>query len=262
MKQYIPLIITALALGACNDDPKVAAVEARRNTDWMSQNLKDKVEELEETSFAVDSSGKEGKQDSTIIIASFDEKGYQTKFVNKDITGKVKEESTISHYEGGQAKEYATKTDGRLSSKWDITIDSSGKYSGAKIYDSAGKLTSYWKDMSENEYGAVTSGTEYTADDKVKTSFTNNYKGPLYIGSVGKDSSGKESTRTTLTLDDKGNTVSGTSTTVTKDATKTESFTYKYDAFDEKGNWTQRTKFDEKGKAVKIERRKYRYYQS
>ena len=49
-------------------------------------------------------------------------------------------------------------------------------------------------------------------------------------------------------------------TTVTKDTSKTEKFSYKYDSYDDKGNWTQRTSYNEKGKPVKVIKRTISYY--
>jgi hypothetical protein len=43
--------------------------------------------------------------------------------------------------------------------------------------------------------------------------------------------------------------------------TKTEKKTYKYDHYDEKGNWTQRTAYDDKGKPTKVVKRSFTYYE-
>ena len=134
------------------------------------------------------------------------------------------------------------------------------KYMEAKVYDSTDMLSSIWRDLTQNEYDVVISGTEYKTDNKIKTSFVNTYKGPLFIGNISKDSSGKEVYRSEYKLDDKGFISESSSTEVMKDTTKTTRYTYKYDSFDEKGNWTQRTRFDDKGKAVKIQKRKITYY--
>jgi len=45
-----------------------------------------------------------------------------------------------------------------------------------------------------------------------------------------------------------------------KDSTKTEVVTYKYDATDDKGNWTQRTTYNDKGKATKMVKRTITYF--
>jgi inorganic pyrophosphatase len=45
-----------------------------------------------------------------------------------------------------------------------------------------------------------------------------------------------------------------------KDSTTTKTTTFKYDSYDEQGNWTQRTTFDDKGKATKVIKRTHTYY--
>src|SRR5262249_10778287 len=139
--------------------------EAPKNTDLIPQNLKGKVQHYEEMSSTIDSTGA-SKKDSVMNATDFDEKGYQTMFTTKDNTGKIKEEQTVIHYENGQTREVVIKNgDGKQTMKWEITIDSSGKYNGAKVYDSTGKISSIWRDLSENEFGEVTAGTEYKADN-------------------------------------------------------------------------------------------------
>jgi len=260
MKKLLLLLSSAALFVGCNNENKKTA-EASKNTDLIQQNLKGNVQQLEETSSTIDSTGA-SKADSASYVTGFDEKGYQISFVTKDINGKVKEDQTITHYEGGQAKDVIIKNgEGKQTSKWEIMIDSSGKYSSAKIYDSTGKVSSIWKDLSENEYSQVTKGTEYKEDGSVKSSFANNYDNNAhYLGGWGKDSSGKETYHSSITLNDKGDAAEESRTSVTKDSTKNEKFTYKYDSYDEKGNWTQRTTNDDKNKPVKITKRTFTYF--
>ena len=118
-----------------------------------------------------------------------------------------------------------------------------------------------YKDLSENEYGEVLKGTEYKPDNTMKSSFENNYdKDGHFIGGSGKDSTGKEIFHSTVKLNDKGDAAEETTMTVTKDSTKNETVTYKYDSYDDQGNWTQRTTYNDKGKPTKIVKRTYTYY--
>jgi hypothetical protein len=48
--------------------------------------------------------------------------------------------------------------------------------------------------------------------------------------------------------------------TTTKDSTTNKITKYRYDSYDDKGNWTQRTETDENGKPVKIVKRTITYY--
>lgn len=258
MKKFILFLPAAVLFLACNNEKKAGDLT---NTDLIQQNLKGKVQHYDEMSYAVDSTGKMGAMDSITNSQDFDEKGYQTKFINKNSKGEVQTEGTMTHYDNGAVKSFESKTKGVLSSKMEIGIDSSGKYNSAKTFDSTGKMSSYYKDISENEFGEVLTGTEYHADNTPKSSFISNYdKDGHYLGAVGKDSTGKETFHSIIKLNDKGDPIEQTTTTVMKDSTKTETLTYKYDSYDEKGNWTQRTISNDKGKATKIEKRTYTYY--
>ena len=74
------------------------------------------------------------------------------------------------------------------------------------------------------------------------------------------DSTGKTSYTGSVKLNDKGDPIEETTTTPEKDSTKTEVVTYKYDATDDKGNWTQRTTYNDKGKATKVIKRTITYF--
>jgi hypothetical protein len=259
MKKLLILFSAAALFAACNNEEQTAA--AAKNTDLIQQNLKGKVKTLDETSSTVDSTGA-SKADSTSNSSEFDEKGYQTAYIAKDINGKTKEHQTLARFDNGQLKELVIKNgDGKQTTKWEITLDSSGKYKEAKVYDSTGKVSSVWKELAENEFGQVTKGNEYKQDGTLKASFQNDFdNNGHYTGGWGKDSTGKETFRSSIKLNDKGDAAEETRTSATKDSTTTEKFTYKYDSYDEQGNWTQRTTIDEKGKTTKVIKRTYTYY--
>jgi hypothetical protein len=167
----------------------------------------------------------------------------------------------VTQYENGATKSFESKTKGALSTRMEIGIDSNGKYNSAKAYDSTGKMTSYYKDITENEFGEVLTGTQYHVDNTLKSSFANTYdKDGHNTEGIGKDSTGKVTYHATIKLNDKGDPSEQTTMTVTKDTTKTETVTYKYDTYDDKGNRTQRTESIDKGKATKIVKRAYIYY--
>ena len=260
MKKLLLLCITGSVLLSCNNADK-KETELAKNSDWTGQNLKGSVQTMEETTYTPDSSGKIGAMDSCCInVQQFDEKGYNTGSKSKDSKGTVKEESTFTHYEGGQAKHIISTKAGKPSGSFEITINKEGKYSGATAMDSVGKISSYYTNLAENEYGAVTSGTEHKPDSSVKASFTNEYNKASLVSSSGKDSSGKVTYMYKAELDDKGNVAKQTETNITKDSTTTKVTSFKYDSFDEQGNWTQRTKYDDKGKATQVTKRSYTYY--
>ncbi len=58
---------------------------------------------------------------------------------------------------------------------------------------------------------------------------------------------------------DKNELIETSKDAVTKDSTTTKVTKYTYDSHDEMGNWTQRTTWDDKGKATAVTKRKYTY---
>ncbi len=259
MKHVLLTLFSGVILFSCSNDKKES--EVAKNSDWTNQHLKGSVKSQEETSYTPDSTGKTGEMDSCCVITQqFDEKGYMVSTTNKDSKGTLKNETTFSHYDGGQVKDIVNTETGKKPTTFSIQIDKDGKYSGARSYDSAGKLLSYYTDLAEDEYSAVTKGTEHKADSSVKSSFESTYDKGFQVSSTGKDSSGKVTFTFKCELNDKGDMVKSTTTNTVKDSTTTTVVTFKYDSYDEQGNWTQRTTFDDKGKATKVVKRAYTYY--
>ncbi len=94
---------------------------------------------------------------------------------------------------------------------------------------------------------------------------TFNYNNQFLKDQSVKDSVGKEISSYAQTFDDKNNVVGSTYKEIKTDSTKKDSTIttvtkYHYDAFDDKGNWTQRTEINEKDKPVKIVKRTITYY--
>jgi len=256
MKKFFLFLFTAAFVLACND--KKAG--SPKNTDLIQQNLKGKVQQYDETTYNVDSTGKTGQADSVIAVTEFDEKGYTSKFIRKDNTGKLKEDQTFTRYDNGALKELSTKADGKQTFRLTTDLDKDGKYITATTYDSTGKMDSYYKNITENEYGEVLTATQYKIDSTLKSSFTSNFQEANYTGGVSKDSAGKETFRSTIKLNEKGDPAEETTVNVMKDTTKTETVSYKYDSYDKNGNWTQRTTYNDKGKPVKIVKRTIIYF--
>lgn len=257
MKKILFVLSTGMLLFACNT---VSTKEtSATNTDLIQQNLKGKVQSLTEQSYTVDSTGNM-KKDSVAYVSDFDEKGYSNKGQTKDSAGNVKEETLITRYDNGTPKEITTKANGKQTKKFVIALDSNKKFSLVNVYDSTDKITSYYKEITQDQFENVLGATEYTPDNKFKSSFTQTYTNGHFAGTVGKDSTGKENYRSAYKLDDKGNFSEGSEMNVTKDSTKTTLTTFKYDSFDDKGNWTQRTQYNDKNKPIKVVKRTLTYY--
>ena len=141
-----------------------------------------------------------------------------------------------------------------------IQVDSAGKYSGGQTFDSVGKMTGYYTDLKENEYGIVTDGKYHKPDSSVKMTFTVIYDKGIYLGGSSTDSTGKVVSTTAVKVNDKGDPIEITNINVKKDSTTTEVTSYKYENYDDQGNWLQQTAINDKGKATKIIKRAITYY--
>ena len=260
MKYYFYIAGAAFLIASCKQKETDSAGLVK-NTDLIQQNLKGNVERIEETSYRVDNSGKQSAMDSLINVSEFDRKGYQTRTSGKYSNGTIKQERTIAHYNNGAVKEVVSKTDGKQTFRMEIIIDRNGNYVMAKSYDSAGKINSYYKDLAQNEYGQVLTGNQYTTGNSLKSSFQTTYDGPNYTGNTNKDSAGNVIYSVKAILNKKGDPAELTTTSTKKDgSTSVEKITYRYDQYDNNGNWIQRTTLNEKGIPVKVVKRTIRYF--
>jgi len=263
MKNFSIVFIAALIVFSCNEKKETS----KRFTDWSADNLKGEVQKITETPYKVDSSGKIGEMDSCCIdVIEYDSIGNIAKVTSRDSKGNPGREQAFTKYDNGLFKEIVTTVNGKVTNRVSVQIDSAGKYTTAQEFDSTGKLSSFYKDITQNDYNQLTSMKEYKADSTLKSSFETEYDKQTFKGQVDKDSSGKEVSKSSARVDDKGNQIEFTRTsTMTdaktkKDSTTTKTTKYKYNSFDEQRNWTQRTISDEKDKPTKIVKREIIYY--
>jgi hypothetical protein len=94
---------------------------------------------------------------------------------------------------------------------------------------------------------------------KIKNSWDAKYEGPNYVGYTAIDSVGKTSNGTAK-LNEKGDAIKENYTYYEKDSAITKNYSYKYDSYDDKGNWTQRSTYDEKEKKESVVKRVFAYY--
>lgn len=260
MKQIILFIAGAVFFVSCNNASKSdAGAAAPMNTDLLQQNLKGKVKTVTQTSATIDSTGKE-KSDSLTTVDSYDEKGYNTMSQTKNDSGKITTETMAKHDSAGHVLEWVTNKDGKLASKVETELDAAGNYVGGKSYDSTGKQDGYYKELKQNEYGIVYAGKQYGMNGKIKADFNMKYDKTHFLGGKSTDSTGKVTYEGTAKVNDKGDMSEEDLSYMEKDILKKEKNTYKYDAFDEKGNWTKRTKINDKGKPVQVVTRTFTYY--
>ena len=261
MKSFILLLFTIAVFTACdNNTQKETKLKITMNSDLLAQNLKGKVKSITESTTNIDSTGVE-KQDSLTAYTSFDEKGYQTEYVKKDSSGKVVSEQFVKRNDSGMATEFGTKKDGKIVSRVVTEISEDGKYIGGKSYNSTGKQDGYYKDLMQNEYEIVYSGKLYDMNDKLKESFDMKYDKTHYLGGKTTDSSGKTNYEGTAKVNDKGDMSEEDYTYMEDGKSKAEKKTYKYDNYDNKGNWTQRTTYDDKNKPTQVTKRSLMYFE-
>ena len=259
MQKLLLLIITGMILFSCNNSTKETTVA--KNSDWTVQNLKGMVKSLEQTTYTPDSTGKLGEMDSCCITTDqFDEKGYVSSSVKKDSKGNAGETTTMTHHDKGQMKSIANSKNGKPTGGMEIGVDKDGKYNTAMELDSAGKMSYYYTGLTEDDYGAVTSGTRHKKDSSVDGVFKSEYIKGMQVGNSYIDSSGKQVYTSKNELNNKGDIVKTTETNVVKDSSTTTVTTYTYDSWDEQGNWTKRTTYNDKGKATKVTKRAIIYY--
>lgn len=245
---------------SCNQKPPAADTPKAPN-DWTGENLKGSPTQVETDSYKIDSAGKMGPLDEK-SIEKYDSTGYT--FSNVIMNGKdsVKSQSIFIHgADGFMISMETTGAKNEKKSSLTIQYDGPGKYSGAKSYDSTGKMDVYYKDITSNSFGMVTGAKGYHPDSTLKMSFVNEFDSVYYIGGSSKDSVGKTTYTGKQTLNDKKDVAKSEEMTVTtdpktkKDSAKTTITTYTYDGWDSHGNWTQQTSINEKGKPTKVIKR-------
>ena len=256
MKKIIFLFAISAILFSCNEKKKSFA----QNADVLADNLNGNVQQTISTDYKVDSTGKIGEQDSCcIVVTKYDEKGYITEYDNNDKATPNKKSETFTHDGSGLMKNIKTTTDGNLSSSISVQSDN-GKYTIARELDSANKLKFYYTDISQNDYGQLTGMKKFNADSTLSGTMSSTFNKQILTGNEMKDSVGKVVYASTVKLDDKNNPIETTEKNVTKDSTTNTVIRYKYDSFDNQGNWTQRTEIDVNGKPKKITKREITYY--
>ena len=252
------IICTAVLFFACNNEKK----EESKVTfsDLTADQLKGDISSIEETPYQVDSTGAIGAMDSCCIdVTAYDENGNAVNSISKDSKGTVKSESTITRYENGMWKGQTQTKEGKPSGSFETMMDDKGNYTGAKAYDSTGKLEYYYTGLTQNDVGEVLTWKQWDKDSVFRAEGESTYDKHLQKGFTMKDSVGVVKNSSVTKYNDKGERIEVANTNVGKDSTTTKVTKYTYDAHDDMGNWTQRTTINDKGVPTKIIKRVYTY---
>jgi hypothetical protein len=255
MKKIL-IIITGIFMIACNDKKETKATFS----DLSLDKIKGDISSIEETAYKTDSTGKQGDMDSCCTtVLSYDKNGNQVKWTSTDNKGTNKEETEFMRYENGLWKEQKSTKNGKPSGAFETQMDDKGMYTGGRELDSNGKLQYYYKELTQNEFGQIQTWKQYDKDSVFRMEGENKYEGGQWVSFTGKDSVGKKKAANSSKYNDKGEQVEYSNTTITKDSATTKVTKYTYGSHDEQGNWTERTAWDEKGKATGITKRTYTY---
>jgi len=261
MKKFSFLLMASVLVISCNQSKK----EAAKNTDWITDNLSGKVEQTTDSTFKADSTGKIGELDSCCVATTkYDEKGYSSGYTSVDKAGTNQYEGNFTHDEAGLFTGQKFTKNGKATSS--LTVENKdGKPFVAKSFDSTGKMDFYYTDITVNDFDRLTGYKQYKPDSTLKMSMIATYNNQFLKDQSAKDSVGKETSSYAQTYDDKNNVIESTYKEVKTDSTKKDTTIttitkYRYDTFDDKGNWTQRTEMDKDGKPVKIVKRTITYY--
>jgi len=255
------IIMAGLFVLACNNSKDKEAEKKVKYSDLANDMLKGDIQTIEETPYKTDSAGKIGEMDSCCAdITDFDANGNAVKNVSKDNKGTVKSEASFTRHENGLwTGSKVTKEGGKPDNYMNVAVDDKGMYTKAEAFDTAGKLEYYYTNITQNEQGMVLTWKQYDKDSVFRVEGEATYDKGLQMGFTTKDSVGKIKSSSSFKYNNKGEQTEVSRTDVTKDSTITKVTKYTYDSHDEMGNWTQRTTFDDKGKAIKIVKRVYTY---
>ena len=259
LAKLLPLVLIFFIISCNQKQPASEAPKAVN--DWTGENLKGSPTQVESDTYKIDSTGKMGPLDEK-NIEKYDSSGYSVSNITMNGKDSVKTQTSFTYGADGFMTSMET-TGAKNEKKSSLTVQFSGpgKFSGAKSYDSTGKMDVYYTDITSNSFGLVTGAKGYHPDSTFKMSFVNEFDSVYYVGGSSKDSVGKTTYTGKQTLNDKKDLVKLEEMTVTtdpktkKDSTKTTITTYTYDGWDSHGNWTQRTSINEKGKPTKVVKR-------
>jgi hypothetical protein len=254
------ILMTGIFLFSCNSSEDKKAGSEVKYSSLVSQNLKGDISSVEETPYKTDSTGKIGEMDSCCVsVTEYDENGNDTKSVSKDSKGNPSSESILTHHPNGLFKSVANTAKGKSTGGFETKIDDNGKTIWAGEIDSNGKGGIYYTNITESEDGEVTGWKQFDKDSVFRQSGEAKYDKHLFLSFTMKDSVGKVKNTSTAKYNDKGEQVEFSNTEITKDSTTTKVTKYTYESHDDMGNWTQRTTWDDKGKATGIAKRTYTY---
>ena len=257
MKRHVWILFIALNSFCCHQQKKTLIAP----NDLFFANLKGNIEKVEETSYGLDSTGREMPPDSCCrSIILYDDKGFRISHSNVDIDGN---ERTSQQYTGrfsnGLVKEIRFSENGKLTSLLSGTLNKKGSHGDTHIYDSSGKLLSYYTEIEVNEFDRIISMKNFNPDSTLQQVVVNHYSGNIWTGGYVADNTGKQILSTLIKLNEKMNPVEQVQIMFHNSLPDTTITKYIYSPYDNHENWIQRIELDEKRNARKLIKRQIVY---
>lgn len=260
MKNLLSIILTATLIFACGESMQEAATVIAKDSSWAIRNLQGMVQSIEETTFSADENGTIGEMDSCCIETDvFNEQGYRVSFSEKDSKGNDGRNGVTERREDGQFISAKNYKNGKQIWSRTVTFDAEGNALYTMDADSSGQNTYYYSDIKENEDGLLMGGKMHKADSTFMGNWSRKYTNGIRTGSGWENVDGIEMNDYTGELNEKGFVEKMTVVKKDKEGSTTEVRTFTYDSFDDAGNWTQRSRYDD-GKLAKVQKRKYTYF--
>ncbi len=246
-----------LILITCNQRKK----PPYKYNDLFFDNLKGNVEKVEEISYKLDTTTKIISLDSCCkSIINYDYKGFRIRYSNVEINGREKNaQAYTSRFPNGMVKELKFIENGKLISILSGTLNRKGSYGDSQIYDSSGKLLSFYSEILVNKFGKIILMKNFKPDSTLQKTVVNNYSNNIWVGGYIKDSSGKKIFSTIIRLNEKNDELEMVQSKATNGSRDTTIIKYVYGAYDNNGNWIQRTEVNEKDNSRKLIKRQIIY---
>lgn len=259
MKKCIGILLIGSISFCCNQNEKTRI----EYNDLFFANLKGNIEKVEESAYILDSNGKVISPDSCCkSIIQFDNKGYRISNSSVDIDGHEKSrQNYISRFSNGVVREITFTENGKLTGILSGTLNKKGGYGDTQIYDSSGKLVSYYTDIIANEFNRIISMKKFKPDSTFQQVIINNYNKNIWTGGFIKDSSGKEIFSTLIKLNEKNDPIEQVQITFNNGMPDTTITKFTYETYDDHDNWIQRNEKDEKRNVLKLIKRQIKYIQ-
>lgn len=226
----------------------------------VEKRISGNVLNLQESVYSCDSAGNIGEmQECCVVTDEFNEDGNIISQEITDRNGTPIMSVTITLRANGLRESLTSSKGGKIVSFAQNYFNDAGDYSGQVIRDSTNRKQKCYSILKMNNYGQWVTFIEYDKDSVIVMKEDSKFENNLLTKAWQTDRNGKTLAKYDYRYNEKGHLIeisvvemtdAGEKKTVTKDS---------YDEFDDKGNWVRRTLWDEKGKAVRIEKRKFTY---